>query len=252
MGGSDDSGSGDKSLDIFGVKPVGQAALKVTEATVDGAGEFLSRICLPAAEEFGLLLQDRVRVWRSDQMLKLTVRSQKKYQEAFGNAKRHAHPRLVSAILEHGSWEDDAQIQDLWAGLLAASCTADGKSQETLIFINLLKDMTSPEAKLIAFLAGKCAKRKTKTGLILSESTFFSTPDLFEVTGVNDIHVLDIMIDHLHQLGMLDVGSSLATDGLELHSLSIAALALHFYSRCMAPGKSVFEFYDVKDPPNGG
>lgn len=44
-----------KSLDVLGVKPIADSVNTVTKGTVDGASAFLSRICLPAAEEFGLL-----------------------------------------------------------------------------------------------------------------------------------------------------------------------------------------------------
>ena len=49
-----------QSLDVLGIKPVGEAITTAVKGTVDGAAAFLSRICLPAAEEFGLLLRDRV------------------------------------------------------------------------------------------------------------------------------------------------------------------------------------------------
>jgi hypothetical protein len=48
-----------KSLDILGIKPIGNAIESLTDGFVSGASAFLSRICLPAAEEFGLLLRDR-------------------------------------------------------------------------------------------------------------------------------------------------------------------------------------------------
>ncbi len=47
----------DKSLEIMGVKPVSKAIEKATDKTVDGLGAFFGAICMPAAEEFGLLLR---------------------------------------------------------------------------------------------------------------------------------------------------------------------------------------------------
>jgi hypothetical protein len=47
-----------KSLDILGIKPIADAVNTVTRDAVEGAAAFLSRICLPAAEEYGLLLPD--------------------------------------------------------------------------------------------------------------------------------------------------------------------------------------------------
>ena len=50
----------DKSLDIMGVKPVAKAIEKATDKTVDWLCAFFCAICMPASEEFGLLLRDKV------------------------------------------------------------------------------------------------------------------------------------------------------------------------------------------------
>ena len=66
-----------KSLDIFGIKPVAEAANKLTIAALEGAEAFLSRICLPAAEEFGLLFRDRVHAWRTKNITSITQQAEK-------------------------------------------------------------------------------------------------------------------------------------------------------------------------------
>jgi hypothetical protein len=50
----------EKGGDLRGIKPIAEATKIIVQATVDGARALLSRICLPAAEEFGLLLGDKV------------------------------------------------------------------------------------------------------------------------------------------------------------------------------------------------
>jgi hypothetical protein len=240
-----------KSLDILGIKPVGDAALIVTKATTEGAGAFLGRICLPAAEEIGFLLQDKVRAWRAEQAIKITARAQEKYRAAFGEADRHAPPRLIGSILEHGSWEDDNRVQEMWAGLMASSCTKDGKSQDNLIFINLLGSMTASEAKLIAFTCEAVKKRRTSTGLLLAEGREFTMEELMTGSEIAEILVLDIAIDHLCQLGLLAMGSSLSLDHHSPHLLIPSSIGLHFYARCMGHATSVFDYYEVEDaPPN--
>lgn len=69
----------DKSLDVLGIKPVAEAINTVTQATTAGAGAFLSRICLPAAEEFGLLLRDKVSAWRAKNALAITVQAEEMF-----------------------------------------------------------------------------------------------------------------------------------------------------------------------------
>ena len=60
-----------KSLDVFGIKPVADSINTVTKGAVDGAGAFFGRICLPAAEEFGLLLRDKVSAWRARNIVRI-------------------------------------------------------------------------------------------------------------------------------------------------------------------------------------
>jgi len=68
-----------KSLDILGIKPIGNSIEKVTSKTMDGASLFLSRICLPAAEEFGFLLQDKVKNWRATNTQEILEKAEKNF-----------------------------------------------------------------------------------------------------------------------------------------------------------------------------
>ena len=96
-----------RSLDVLGIKPVADAFSHITKATVDGASAFLGRICLPAAEEFGLLFQDQVRSWRKANAVRVVAAAQAHSEKYLSNQESQAHPRLVAAVLDHGSWSDD-------------------------------------------------------------------------------------------------------------------------------------------------
>jgi len=102
-----------RSLDILGVKPVADAISHVTKATVAGAAAFLGRICLPAAEELGLLLKDKVRVWRATNTVRVVAAAESRFEKYSSDQDADAHPRLVAAVLEHGSWSDDETLQQL-------------------------------------------------------------------------------------------------------------------------------------------
>jgi hypothetical protein len=99
----------DNSLDIFGVKPVAKAIDRATEGTLAGAGAFLSRICLPATEEFGLLLKDRVSLWRARNAARIASGAERLTAEKEGPLE--AHPRLAWEIIDKGSWADDELVQ---------------------------------------------------------------------------------------------------------------------------------------------
>ena len=88
-----------KSLDIFGLKPVSDSIKTVTQAMIEAASAFLSRICLPAAEEFGLLLRDRVHHWRETNKVKILQKAEEKLNKFSSKEDKHAHPRLIAEIL---------------------------------------------------------------------------------------------------------------------------------------------------------
>lgn len=66
----------DKGLDLLGIKPIAEAGKIAVERTLDGIEAVLSRICLPAAEELGLLLRDRVSQWRANNLLAVIRRTE--------------------------------------------------------------------------------------------------------------------------------------------------------------------------------
>ena len=66
-----------QSFDILGIKPVGEAVNTIVKGSVEGTSAFLSRICLPAAEEFGLLLQDKISHWRTQNLIRIAEKAEK-------------------------------------------------------------------------------------------------------------------------------------------------------------------------------
>jgi hypothetical protein len=132
----------DRISDLLGAKPIAESIHALTEASVKGSSAFLSRICLPAAKEVGLLLRDHVREWRADHANKIVAKAESLVSNQADFDKLQAHPRLVAKIIEQGSWADSDEVQNMWAGLLASSCAIDGFDDSNLIFVDLLSQIT--------------------------------------------------------------------------------------------------------------
>ena len=92
-----------KSLDVLGIKPVGEAIKVATEATVRQAEQFLTLICQPAAKEFGLLLEDQVKAWRQENLVKIANKAEKRLAEAGSKPDLQADPRVIGQACEAGS-----------------------------------------------------------------------------------------------------------------------------------------------------
>ena len=231
------------SLDVLGIRPVADAVSHVSKATVDGASSFLSRICLPAAEEFGLLLQDKVRAWRAENAIRVVAKAQAKLEKYATAQDSHAHPRLIANVIEEGSWVDDATLQEMWGGLLASSCSPDGQDDSNLIFIGLLKRLTRLQVKLLCYSVEQSKKGVDANGLIaVTDRLMVDIPTVLAIAHVDDVHRVDQELDHLR-------GSELILEGFNSAStqanLEPTALALNLYVRCQGYRGSAVEFFGL-------
>jgi hypothetical protein len=235
----------DKSLDILGVKPLAEAAKTASDATIHGVGEFLSRICLPAAEEFGLLLRDKVGAWRTNNALALAAKAKALVDARGGSHRLHAHPRIVGGILEHGSWSEDDKVQGMWAGLLATACTASGMAQENLIYVNYLAQITTSQANILNHACDSATKIKTESGLLLAERYSCPISQIAVISGNEDLHAIDLELDHLRNIGLLDSQSGLTPEAATIALLTPSAVGLQLYVRCQGYVGSPVEYFGL-------
>jgi Abortive infection alpha len=239
----------DQSLDILGVKPISDSINIATKAIFDGSSAFLSRICLPAAEEFGLLLRDRVSHWRAINAARMVANAESIVQSLPDADKRHAHPRLVAQIIENGSWTDSDEVQRMWAGLLASSCTVDGSDDSNLIFIDTLSHLTLIEARILENACRECTKEVTQAGWLMAQEFRVSLEQLQSYSGINDFHRIDRELDHLRILGLIKEGfHPLSTDA----DITPSTFALQMYARCNGCAGDLLGFFGLSVPSNNG
>ena len=254
-----------ESMDILGIRPISDAINTVAETTMKEASEILGLICKPAAEEFGFLLQDGVKYWRwrFKNVCNITINAKKILNAQNNDIEVSASPRIVNSILENGSWIDDDKIQDMWSGLLASSCTKDGKDESNLIFINLLSQLTSSEVRILNYICNNSEKKITIHSLVYANKLSISLRDLQEISGIVNIHNLDREIDHLRSLGLVEGGfpttpedtinafkrpSDLVSKTLEDSEayISPSPLALNMYVRCNGSLQAPNEYFGLR------
>lgn len=233
-----------KSFDPFGIKPIAESIHTVTKAAMDAAGAFLSRICLPAAEEIGFMLRDKVSNWRAKNALAVVANAEKKLRENRHFLELQAHPRMVIASIEHGSWTDDDIVQDMWGGLLAASCTKDGKDESNLIFINLLSQINATEAMIFRYACETAKKEKSPAGWIHAQVITMELTELQKLTAILDVHRLDRELDHLRALNLLDGGFAPHSTAAQFMP---TPLGLHLYVRCQGYNGSPIEYWNLDE-----
>ncbi|MGF7130541.1 hypothetical protein P3T40_002016 [Paraburkholderia sp. EB58] len=238
------SGSG---FDPLGAKAFAEASKVVTTGVVKGTGAFLSRICLPVAEEFGLLLQDKVRHWRAVNASNVLAKAEALVEKRPNASNLHVHPRMLGSILEEAAWADQDTMQTSWAGLLATACSEDGADQSNLIFIKLLAQLTPAEAAIITHSCENAKVQFSENGfLTVLEELRINATHLMALTGHADIHRLDLELDHLRELGLLSDGGFGSYIGAPKDAaITPSPLCLQFYARMQGFVGSAPDYYGV-------
>jgi hypothetical protein len=163
----------------------------------------------------------------------------------------HAHPRIVHTIVEEGSWNDDEEIQRLWGGLLASSCTKTGDDDSNLIFAKLLKNLTRMQARILKYACENSGKR-TLAGLIFPHHLIIPFQTLCQVAEEKNLDRFDREMDDLRMIGLLNLrGGITATPGQNAADdsevdVTPTPLALHMYVRCAGSRLSPIDFFKVQ------
>src|SRR5262249_33794088 len=115
-----------------------------------------------------------------------------------------APPQLVHAVLDHGSWTDDDLLQGMWAGILASSCTSNGKDMRGQKFVDLLQRLSPSQARLIKYACERAVKRVSSSKLLVADACIVPIDEIRGVTGLVALEDVDADLDHLRYLGLLD------------------------------------------------
>lgn len=116
----------------------------IKSEAVDKLADIFHKLAGPLAEEYGLLLADKAKIYRVKNWISVITKTQKILSDA-KLPPNTVPPRKFLPILESSSLEDDKTLQGLWAGLLAtASQQTDSVSPS---FIETLKQLAPNEAR---------------------------------------------------------------------------------------------------------
>lgn len=152
--------------------------------------------------------------------------------------------------MEECSAVDNDELQDLWAGLFASSCTPDGRDDSNMNFVDLLRRMSSVEARILDYACKHSKKYMYPSKLIVADALSVSFDLLVEITGINDIYRLDSELDHMRSIELLPQGSLIgggggfSADDEHLDAdISPSALALNLYYKTHSTGVSPIDFW---------
>lgn len=228
--------------DVLGVGPYGEALKVAVTKSFETAQEFLNAICQPAASEFGLLLRDNVRIWRAKNLANIANKARELVSVTSEGIQLRAHPRLVAEIVEHGSWCDGEELQSMWAGLLASSCTPSGNDDSNLLFTDILKRLTTHEARLLQFACDRFKRGQLDVS--------WAHNYMAKTMETKDDEMVYSCLTHMQSLGLIG-GQTFKQFTRHAKLLKIGGkclpeiLGLTMYIRCQGSRKPIGEFFEL-------
>ena len=236
--------------DVLGIEPVAQATQDITKASIEGISTFLGSIFKPGLEELGYLMKDQVRTWRLNNIVRTLEKAKGKMYFDGKELQLTANARVGLSIMEGCSVVDTEELQDMWAGLFVSSCTPDGRDDSNMNFVDLLRRMSSVEAKIIDYACTHYKKTLFPNKLLLPQSLTVSYDTLVKITGINDVYRLDSELDHMRAIELLDTagdftpGGGFNADDNNLDAnITPSALALTLYYKTHPNGKSPIDYW---------
>jgi len=137
------------------------------EKGIDLAKDFLGKLILPSIEETGLLLQDKVTLWRFNNQVKMLNKAQvvcEKHNIKF----KTISLKLLCPLLDYTGLEENEILQDKWANLLTNMIDSE-QNIENHVFPYLLSQISLDEFVLIESICNKKIERVESIKIELAE-----------------------------------------------------------------------------------
>lgn len=211
----------------------GEPEYVVREMRLARALGFLRRICPAVVDRAWDLFYAELSNVRAGNAVEIALKAEKLLAHDPSADKMLAHPDVILRILEDGSWVDVEGIQQLWAGLLATSCTTEGQDDSNLVYVHLLSLLAPIHAKI---LSAACAKAMSvmATREAPSPHLIASSPEeMARLTGSTNLMKVHRSIAELSDLGLLEKSSRVSPHAVSMITRTRPThLGLEMYARC--------------------
>jgi len=128
----------DKKLDITST---------ALEKGIDLAKDFLNKLIIPTVEEAGLLIKEQVTFWKFKNQVKILNKA-KVYCEKHNIKPQTISLKLLCPLLDYSALEENDELQDKWAILLANMVDSEQNIQNH-VFPYILSQISSNEFDLL-------------------------------------------------------------------------------------------------------
>lgn len=178
------------------------SANKAIEEAAKIAEKFLGKLVNSALEEGGGILSDTVKFWRFKNQINLAIKA-KDFLASKGIEPTKVLPKTLLPILEKGSLEEDEDMKNKWASMLANASDATSSINVRPGYPEILGQLSPLEVKILDTfydqLKDKPKEEQAKTGIMKEKVLTYARISSEEY---------DILVENLFRLGLCRTPSS--------------------------------------------
>lgn len=198
------------------------------------ASHFLGKLVEQPLEELGGLLTDQVKLWRFKNQVNIILKAEK-YLKDKNIEPRKIPLKTLVPLLEQSSWEENPDMQNRWASLLASSADPNYNSHIHSSYVEILKQLSPIEAKLLDIMYSEYKKSSEETKNALK----FAKEKICPILKMQS-EQFDVMVANLYRLNLLQPpasygGVSIGKYPIVLRTFDVVqltALACDFITYC--------------------
>jgi len=186
---------------------------------------------------------------RVSNAVEVALKAKNKLTAYEDRAELRAHEHVVLRILEDGSWADEDATQQLWAGLLASSCTHEPADESSLFLIDLFSQLAQIHIRILLSACQRAVKTIDESGVTAAERLCCPAEEIMKISGSRDLVRIERDLMHLSELGLFEIRSKSTTLCLINEAdITPTSLGLELYARCHGYRGSLQDFYRVEVP----
>jgi hypothetical protein len=219
------------------IKLAGELAKAATDSALEPIKEQVTNVFSPFTKEIGLLIALPAQLWRLKAKVIIAEKAMKFLNDR-GVKAQQVPIKFLSPIMDYGCLEDDGEMQDRWAALLASAADPNYKQPILPSFPDILRQLSSKEAAILEKLYG--AFIDLKNYYILEQDVQEFSNILIPIANNFDKlnrYELEIAIDNLERLALL-TSIPMSSTMLPPESFYLTRLGFAFVSACRSPGEA--------------
>lgn len=197
------------------------------------AALLFSRLCRAGAGHILQLFGGELDEARTATAVQIAIEADKLLAAEPDTATLRAHPGHVAHLIKFGSWAIGSLTKQLWAGLLATSCTPDGKDESNRKLVDLLVNVTPTQALIFVVACNKALAVMSENEARPSTRIIFTPDEMKQLTGKTDLTRVATDIAYLFHAELVDRNfdftSYIPTENFDI---TPGPLGMELYRKC--------------------